>query len=196
MMERVESQLQRLVAQQARKGKRWLEIGCGSGQWLGCLKEWGVPGEAIVGIDLLPERLDAARRAISPPVGLVCAEADHLPFASASFDVALLITTFSSILNPDVRRQAAWEVLRVLQPGGVILWYDFLIRHPGNRDVQAMRRVEIQRLFPQCDAVLQRVTLAPPIARMVAPVSFKLCRQLERIRLLRTHYLGVIRLPN
>jgi hypothetical protein len=83
-------------------------------------------------------------------------------------------------------------MLRVLKPRGLVLWYDFHVGSPRNRDVRAVGRSEIAGLFPGCSMSLQRVTLAPPIARLAAPRSWLLCRLLDAIPLLRTHYLGVI----
>ena len=61
-------------------------------------------------------------------------------------------------------------MLRVLKPGGLILWYDFHVDNPHNRDVQGVRKREIFELFSGCDIRLHRITLAPPIVRLVAPI--------------------------
>jgi len=52
---------------------------------------------------------------------------------------------------------------------------------------------EIAKLFPECHIELQRVTLVPQLARLIAPWSWLTCYALERLQLLNTHYLGVIR---
>ncbi len=100
---------------------------------------------------------------------------------------------FTSILDADLRRQVASEMLRVVKPDGVILWYDFHMRNPRNPGVRAVRKAEIRELFPGCSMTLRRITLAPPITRMLAHRSSLLCHLLERVSLLRTHYLGLIR---
>jgi len=51
---------------------------------------------------------------------------------------------------------------------------------------------EIKQLFLNCSFHFKRVTLAPPLARMIAPYSLLLCYLLEKIPLLCTHYLAVI----
>jgi hypothetical protein len=43
--------------------------------------------------------------------------------------------------------------------------------------------------------VLERITLPPPLCRALAPYSIILCCLLEKIPLLCTHYLGIIRKP-
>jgi hypothetical protein len=82
---------------------------------------------------------------------------------------------------------------RVLTDDGLVLWSDFFVRSPSNRAVRGMRRSEIARLFPGFAIELRRITLAPPIARSIAPYSHLAAGALEALRLLNTHYLGVLR---
>jgi hypothetical protein len=83
-------------------------------------------------------------------------------------------------------------MLRVLRPEGAIIWYDFHVSKPGNRHVRRVGKKEIAALFPGCRLEFRRVTLAPPLARMIAPLSFRVCRFLENMRFLNTHYLVAI----
>ncbi|HEX5720670.1 MAG TPA: methyltransferase domain-containing protein [Thermoanaerobaculia bacterium] len=168
-------------------GKRVLEVGCGSGNWLEMLS-----AADLAGIDLDPGR--AARAAARfPGADIRSGDASRLPWASASFDLVLQSTVFSSILDPGVRRAVASEMLRVLAPGGAILWYDFFVDNPSNPHVRGVRRREIEALFPGCRVALRRATLAPPLARRIVPVSWKLAALLESLRVLDTHWFGMIR---
>jgi ubiquinone/menaquinone biosynthesis C-methylase UbiE len=169
-------------------GKRVLEVGCGSGNWLEMLQG----AASLSGIDLDPER--AARAAARfPGADIRAGDASNLPWADGSFDVVLQSTVFSSILDPGMRQAVASEMLRVLAPGGAILWYDFFVDNPSNPHVRGVRRREIEALFPGCRVSLRRATLAPPLARRIVPVSWKLAELLESLRVLDTHYFGVIR---
>jgi hypothetical protein len=56
-------------------------------------------------------------------------------------------------------------------------------------------REEIGALFPGCRTTLTRVTLAPPLARILAPKAPAVARMLAAVPWLRTHYLGVLRKP-
>ncbi len=170
-----------------------LEIGCGDGVWLGDFIKWGANPGNLTGLDLLPESLAAARANLSARVGLIQADGACLPFPPAAFDLVLQSTVFTSILDPLMKQSLAREMLRVLKPQGLILWYDYHLNNPANPDVRGVKKAEILRLFPGCDIKLQRLTLAPPIARRLAPHSFLLCFLLEKLRLLNSHYLGVIR---
>jgi len=92
-----------------------------------------------------------------------------------------------------MKEQLASEMCRVLKRDGLLLWYDYHMNNPSNPDVKGVKRREIYALFPDCDIHLQRITLAPPIARRLAPLSWLLCYVLSKIPWLCSHYIGVIR---
>ena len=173
--------------------RRILDVGCGAGYWLHRLIAWGAQPHHVTGIDLLRDRVRRAARLGPRDIGLFCGSAVALPFRSASFDLVMQFMVFTSILDADVRRCVAEEMVRVLTPEGVILWYDFCVPNPRNRDIRPVKAAGIRRLFPGCSVELDRVTLAPPVARLVAPLSWTLCLLLNLVPPLRTHYLGVIR---
>lgn len=175
------------------EGKTILEVGCGGGYWLRELVKWGAQPEYLTGIDFLTDRLHVARRLCAPAVRLQCASATRLPFRDETFELVLQSTVFTSILDPEIKGQAAAEMLRVLKHDGMILWYDYHVNNPWNPDVRGVKRKEIHRLFPDCRIHLERVTLAPPLARSLAPFSYLACYLLEKFPPLCTHYLGVIR---
>jgi SAM-dependent methyltransferase len=167
------------------------DVGCGTGQWLVDLVSWGADPSRVAGIDLLDGRLQTARGQL-PAADLRAGDAAELPWQNESFDLVVQSTVFTSILDNDLRRRVAGEMLRVLRPGGRILWYDFFRNNPGNPNVRAVGAAEIRALFPGRRIELRRVTLAPPLARLVVPVSRRLALALEKLPFLRTHYLGVI----
>jgi SAM-dependent methyltransferase len=196
MMHGVERRLLALLSRNAvpsPKGRRILEIGCGTGHWLRQFVKWGARPQDVAGIDLLAERVTEARALSAQRIQLFCGSAGALPLRDASFDVVAQFTVFTSILDPALKRQVALEMLRVVKPDGLVLWYDFLFDNPKNPDVRGVGRREIGRLFPGCSIELERVTLAPPLTRTFAGRSWLVCSLLEAIPLLRTHYLGVIR---
>jgi ubiquinone/menaquinone biosynthesis C-methylase UbiE len=175
------------------EGLKILEVGCGHGFWLGEFIKWGARAENLTGIDLLAGRLITARSVLAANVGLVQANATHLPFPSGAFDLVLQSMVFTSILDAAMKQAVAEEMLRVLKPRGHILWYDYFRDNPWNKDVRGVKKAEIFRLFPGCEIKLSRLTLAPPLVRILAPYSFLLCAILEKLLFLNTHYLGVMR---
>ncbi|MDY6987479.1 MAG: class I SAM-dependent methyltransferase [Thermodesulfobacteriota bacterium] len=172
--------------------RKILEVGCGTGWPLRKAITWGARPENVCGIDILADAIEEARR-LSPHMDLRCGNAETLPFEDGSFDVVIQFTMFTSILDSVMKRSVAKEMVRVLKSDGLILWYDYFISKPTNADVKGIGRSEVIRLFSDCSFDFSRVTLAPPIARAIAPYSFLLCYLLDKIPWLRTHYLVVIR---
>ena len=158
---------------------RLLDLGCGSGADLARFHDWGIPVSQLVGFDLLRERLVTARgRTLK--AGLAQGNAGDLPFSDSSFDIVFQSMMFTSILDRDLRRRAASEIRRVLKPGGTILWYDFRW-NPTNPATAGIRIAELGRLFPGWPITTRRVTLAPPLARAVAPITPGGARALDAI---------------
>ncbi len=179
---------------------RWiLDVGCGEGQQLLELIIWGADRAKLAGIDLLERRVAVARvrvgsrtEAISG-ADLRAGDASQMPWANDTFDLVFQNTMFTSILDPTVRRSVAAEIVRVLKPGGVLIWYDFFIDNPRNPHVRGVGAAEIRELFAGCLVRLERITLAPPIARRMVPISWIASSILEKMRVCNTHYLAVVR---
>lgn len=176
------------------EGRRIVDVGCGTGDQLAELELWGARREDLAGIDLLPDRVARASARL-PGADLRVGNAASLPWSDAAFDLAVQSTAFTSILDPEVRRLVAAEMARVLRPGGAVLWYDFSYDNPFNPNVRGVRAEEIRALFPGFAVDLERVTLASPLARRLAPLSWTATLLLEKLRVLNTHYLGVFRRP-
>ncbi|MFC2002337.1 class I SAM-dependent methyltransferase [Chloroflexota bacterium] len=115
-------------------GSVCLEIGCGHGagallinQYLGCKR--------IVGVDIDPDMMKAAKRYISRPpkwaknvrtdnIEFICQDAAKLPFPDGYFDAAFLFGVLDHIKNwPAVIA----EVFRVLKVGGIFSFEEFLL---------------------------------------------------------------------
>lgn len=172
---------------------RILEMGCGDG---GVLVEYlglGASPQNLYGIDLLPDRLGRARACL-PACNFANADGARLPFAANSFDLVLQYTAISSILDPVLRHAVCADMLRVTSPGGLILSYDFWL-NPTNRQTLGLRPAEIRQLFPDCAIHFHKITLAPPIARRIVPLSWGLAHLLESLTALNSHYLSAIRPP-
>lgn len=174
------------------KDKYILEIGCGGGGWLRDFVQWGADPDRLYGIDLLENRIRVAQR-LSPNFHYAVENAEHLGFGDQFFDLVLLATCLTSVLDTAVRSHIAQESLRVLRHGGIVVWYDFRCNNPSNPDVKGIGRKEIRNLFGNLQYDFSLVTLAPPIARVVAPVSWLACELLAKLHFLKTHYLVIIK---
>jgi SAM-dependent methyltransferase len=176
-------------------GKRILEVGCGTGKWLRDFLSWGAEPAQLFGVELREGSAARARRLCPPGVTIECGNAAELRFPSHSFDIVLQAELFSSLLEQDAKTAIAAEMLRVVRPTGVILWFDALVTSAGNPYVRPISRREISGLFPGCSIELQRIGLAGPVARLLAPRAESLYAFLSRLSPLCTHYLGALR-PN
>ena len=119
--------------------KKILDIGCGGGGPLRDFIRYGARPENMYGIDLLPERIEIAKT-LSPNINFKCGDASNLPYEDESFDIVIQIVVFTSILDKDMRKNIASEMLRVIKPKGIILWIDFFVNNPKNPDVRGARK--------------------------------------------------------
>ena len=174
--------------------KRILEIGCAAGGVLLEFLSFGATPGFLHGVEMLPWHIKTAQ-SVTPHLPLVKADGRYLPFPDGCFDIVMQFTVFSSILSNDVRRAVADEMRRVLSPNGMILWYDCWI-NPINPQTRGIRQSEIRELFPGCKYSLRRITLAPPLVRLLAPYSWVACCLLERLRVFNSHYLAGIKPQN
>src|SRR5438445_10103119 len=65
MLQGIERGVLRLLARHSvlpLRDKRMLEIGCGTGYWLREFVKWGADAAGVTGVDLLRDRIAAARR--------------------------------------------------------------------------------------------------------------------------------------
>jgi ubiquinone/menaquinone biosynthesis C-methylase UbiE len=173
---------------------RILDVGCGTGRTLAQLRGWGARASNLVGIDLFQDYLDVARTE-SPDIRFICGNAAAMPFGDGSFDLVIVFTVFSSILDERFARTVASEVARVLRPRAAVLWYDFRMRNPANPNVRGVRRGQLDLLFPGFAKHLLLVTVLPPLARRLGPLAPQLYPALRAVPLLRTHHIGLLIKP-
>lgn len=170
---------------------RIADIGCGDGRWLLELLQWGAVADHLHGLDLLPERIAAAQQRVGN-TNLVLGEAARLPWRTHSFDLVSQFVVLSSVSDIIVRQKIAAEMMRVLRPGGHILWFDAQRDNPRNPAIHAIKQRDLHALFPRCRIQAKRTVLVPLIARAVARRSWSLALALEKIPLARTHLVALI----
>lgn len=168
---------------------RLLEIGCGSGMNLLWFLRAGFLPENIVGNDLIPARLEAARNVLPGGIRLLSGNALELDVPAESFDVVFQSVVFTSILDDRLKSELATTMWKWVKPGGGVLWYDFIYDNPNNHDVKGIGKRAIRALFP--DGAMQscRVTLAPPIARLATRIHPSMYTIMNSIPALRSHVL-------
>ena len=167
-----------------------LEVGCGSGTNLVELLRLGFRPEQLTGVELLPQRHAIARAALPAAVTLHQGDAAVLDLPSGSQDVVLASTVFSSLLDAAFQQRLADRMWSWLRPGGGVLWYDFTVDNPRNPDVRGVPLRRLRELFPAATLEATRVTLAPPIARVVSRWHPSLYTLFNSLPMLRTHVLA------
>ncbi|HVM92309.1 MAG TPA: methyltransferase domain-containing protein [Terriglobales bacterium] len=170
-------------------GLRILDVGCGSGATLRQYLDYGASPEQLWGIDLLPVFAEKAR---SLNLQVTVGSASDLPFPDCSFDLISQFTLFTSVLDPGMKRQIAHEMDRALKPGGKLLWYDFAVDNPNNPNVRGVRLAEVRSLFPGYSITSRRITLVPPLGRMLGRLGPAVYLLVSRVRFLCTHYLCLL----
>ena len=75
-------------------------------------------------------------------------------------------------------------------------WYDFTFDNPKNANVKGVGKREVSELFSPWKCRFRTVSLAPPIARRIVPVSWFLAEALETFfPFLRSHVIAEIEVP-
>jgi SAM-dependent methyltransferase len=131
-------------AAKATKGKRVLDVACGTGS---LAREAARRGAEVVGLDRNAGMLAVARR-LAPEIDWREGRAEDLPFGDGSFDV--VASQFGLMFFED-RVKALAEMGRVLKPGGrlVVAVWDSLERTPGYAAMVDL----LQRLFGEGIAI-------------------------------------------
>jgi ubiquinone/menaquinone biosynthesis C-methylase UbiE len=174
--------------------RRVLDVGSGMGAELAWFRDLGAQPSHLVGIDLIPARVERARHDY-PDLEFHAGNAERLPFPDRSFDIVLAYTVFSSILDSRMAANVAHEIVRVMAPGGGLLWYDFRYDSPSNQNVRGVGAARVHELFPELHGPLMRVTLLPPLARRLGRVTAIAYPGLALLPPLRSHLCGLLLKP-
>jgi ubiquinone/menaquinone biosynthesis C-methylase UbiE len=119
-----------------RPGQSLLELGCGTGLVTEIVHRQS--GADIIGTDISPELIAEARRRL-PAVKFQVDDAQHLSFPDAAFDMVY----GSSILHHLVVDLSLREILRVLRPGGGMVFAEPNMLNPQifvQKNVPAIKR--------------------------------------------------------
>jgi SAM-dependent methyltransferase len=137
-------------------GKRWLDVGCGTGALTQTILASAQPAE-VAGVDP-SEGFLAFARTRAPQAEFHVGDAQALPFEDGSFDAAVSSLVFNFV--PDAAK-AAGEMRRVVRPGGTAAAYVW--DYAG--EMQLMRRFWAAA-----------VALDPAAGALDEAIRFSLCR--------------------
>ena len=155
---------QRLVSLWPRRGRSFLDIGCGTGTFLEMLWEYGFD---VTGFDINTETLDLAAERLGHRADFFQGQLDHTPFDDGSFDYTALFSILEYAEDPEAVLAEAIRVSR----RGVLLGFTnrvslFAVSQYLHRkrthclDMWSLRKM-IRRVAPQGRLISRSVLLGP-----------------------------------
>jgi SAM-dependent methyltransferase len=180
-----------LVAEGDLRGRRVLDVGCGTGRLAAALTERGAK---VWGVDSSSEMLAQAREAVDRNVGLKLGTAETLPFRDGWFDRAVM----RLVVHLVDRSRALPELARVLAPGGRALIATFAPAH--------FEWYWLVEIFPEVAEIDRRRFPAPEVlAGELEAAGFvsvstralpqrRLLRREEALERIRGRYISTLRL--
>lgn len=171
------------------KNLKLLEIGCGFGDNLLQFIKLGFLPENLAGNELMEERITIAKKKLPETVKIFSGDASALNLPVEYYDIVFQSMVFSSILNTELRKELAEKLWSLVKPGGGVLSYDMAFNSPKNKDIMKFSKKIISTLFPSKEVKYWRITLAPPVARLVTKVNPGLYTVFNIFPIVRTHQL-------
>lgn len=109
------------------------DIGCGTGEMLKRIRDKYGKEKTLLGVDISPKSIEAARAALGDDTELLTGDVDDLPIEDGSVDIVLNMHSFHHYPHP---QKSLNEMGRVLRYGGYLLMvendYSFCRRMKGN----------------------------------------------------------------
>lgn len=168
-----------------------LDVGCGSGNFLRQLIDWGATPGQLTGTELQHDRLAYARMHTAGGVHWHLGGLDEL--APCTYDLVSAQTVFSSILDNSLRAELAAQMWQALRPGGWCMVFDFRYNNPNNQQVRKVTRQELAHWWPGAASHYRTLLLAPPLHRRLAWAPPVMCELLTALAPpLRSHFLYMV----
>ncbi|MBV5329225.1 MAG: class I SAM-dependent methyltransferase [Chlorobium sp.] len=95
-----------------------MEVGCGDGKNLLDFLRFGFMTQNLSGIELLPERVAAARKILPTELTIHEGDANVADIAANSQDIVFQSVVFSSILDANFQQELARRMWQWVRPGG------------------------------------------------------------------------------
>lgn len=170
VLERAVADLVRLIPEPEASYPVVVDVGCGSGYSLPKLAQRFAPRE-LIGVDIDPQMLrtageEAARAGVA--VRLVEASSSRMPLPDNHADLLFCHQTFHHLVDQEA---ALAEFLRVLKPGGILLFAESTRRYIHSWVIRALFRhpMEVQRTAPEYLQMLRSAGFVVPEASISYP---------------------------
>lgn len=160
-----------------------LDVGCGNGGNLFQLIRLNYQIQNIIGIDMLKERLEIAKKNY-PNANFFLGDASKMQFEDNTFDLVYESTMFATLPDDNLCKSIADEMIRVCKVGGYILLIDWRIPKPNNPNYNALTRKKLKSFFyvgTQTKFItVEKGALIPPIGRFLSKhipsIYFLICK--------------------
>ena len=121
------------VAEHVPLGSRLLDVGCGTGR---LAKRLAAAGYDVTGADPSTGMIEVLERN-APEVKAVVASGESLPFDSGSFGASYCVAVMHHVAEEGAVSRTLSEMVRVVQPGGLVLVWDHNPLNPYWRRLMA-----------------------------------------------------------
>lgn len=150
--------------------KKIFEVGCGNGSNLLFLLKIGFHPQNIIANELIKERAQIARTILPDQIKILGGNFLDIELPQEHFDIVSQSLVMSSIIQDELRIKIANRMWTIVKCGGGILWYDFVYNNPQNPYVKRVNIADVRNLFPEATIKFWRLTLAPPVSRVLTRI--------------------------
>lgn len=170
VLERAMADLVRLMPDRRASYDLVVDVGCGSGYSLPKLAQRFAPRD-LVGVDIDPQMLEVARGEAARAganVRLLESSSTRMPLADGSVDLLFCHQTFHHLVEQEA---ALAEFLRVLKPGGLLLFAESTRRYIHSWIIRALFRhpMDVQRSAPEYLQMLRQAGFVVPESQVSYP---------------------------
>lgn len=170
VLERAVADLVRLIPQRQASYDVVVDVGCGSGYSLPKLAQRFLPRE-LIGVDIDPEMLKVAKEELARAdvdARLIQSSSTQIPLPDGYADLLFCHQTFHHLVEQEA---ALAEFLRVLKPGGILLFAESTRRYIHSWIIRALFRhpMDVQRTAPEYLQMLRAAGFVVPEAAISYP---------------------------
>jgi ubiquinone/menaquinone biosynthesis C-methylase UbiE len=145
--------------------------GCGSGGVSYLFPRIGFSPSSIHGVDIMADRIELAK-VNYPHFNFSFGDASRLDIADNSFDIVFESTMFLQIVDEELAKNIASEMVRITKPSGHIILADWRYGKPGDERFHAVNRQRIKNLFDvgRSTTITNQYlgALVPPVGRFLS----------------------------
>lgn len=131
----------------------------------------GFEPENIYGIDILENRVQEAIKRY-PNAHFQHGDASRMPFEDEEFDLVCESTMFVQIIDDNLARKIAAEMIRVTKRGSYLMLADWRYNKPGHPEYKALSKKRMTKLFDvgtRCQLLgTCKGSLIPPVGRFLS----------------------------